>query len=393
MKLTQARARHLWIHAQRLDEVSPFGSGPQATVDAIDHLGYVQIDTIHVIERCHHHILYSRIPKYHKQDLHTAQTLNKEVFEYWTHALAYIPTKDFRFFMNDMKRRRLQPSRWYQSVKKTDLQKVLRLIKNEGALSIRDIEDDVLVEKDHPWVSRKPSKKALDLAFNGGLITVSERLGMLKKYDLVDRHFDWEKKPKAATTKEVFNYLLDRALRSQAFVSLDSICHLYPSRKPEIHRLIEQRVRKKELVEIQIDGISKYQTWIRPEELEKELKPRPLTHILSPFDPLIIQRKRLQAIFAYEHRFEAYIPKEKRVYGYFALPVLVDDEIVAALDLKTDRQQQKVLIQKWTWLGKHKSRNNKRRIEEELHRFEKFQLAKEEGHFGAGLSKAPQVRK
>ncbi|KYG70610.1 cytoplasmic protein [Bdellovibrio bacteriovorus] len=378
MKLTKAQARRLWIHAQRLDSSAPFGAGPKATTAAVDHLGYVQIDTIHVIERCHHHILYSRIPKYRRQDLHSAQTTEKSVFEYWTHALAYVPTKDFRYFMNDMKRRRLEPSNWYKSVKKEDLQKVLKLIKKDGAISIRDIEDDVLIEKDHPWVSRKPSKKALQLAFNGGLLTVSERLGMLKKYELLDRHFGWKKKPKAASTKEVYNYLLDRALRSQSFVSLDSVCHLYPSRKPEIRRLIDQRLKKKELLEVEVEGISKYQLWIRPEDLDTNLESQPIAHILSPFDPLIIQRKRLQAIFDYEHRFEAYIPKEKRVFGYFALPVLLDDEIVAAVDLKTDRANKELLVQKWTWLGKHKSKKNKERIEEELHRFEKFQLAKEE---------------
>ena len=74
-------------------------------------------------------------------------------------------------------------------------------------------------------------------------------------------------------------------------------------------------------------------------------------HILSPFDPLIIQRKRLKLFFDYDHRFEAYVPKEKRVFGYFALPVLVGDEIVAALDLKTDRARGKLLVQKWTWVG------------------------------------------
>ena len=74
-------------------------------------------------------------------------------------------------------------------------------------------------------------------------------------------------------------------------------------------------------------------------------------HILSPFDPLVLQRKRLQLFFGYEHRFEAYVPKPKRVYGYFALPVLVGDEIVAAIDLKTDREQGKLLVQQWTWIG------------------------------------------
>src|SRR6202043_2192192 len=98
-------------------------------------------------------------------------------------------------------------------------------------------------------------------------------------------------------------------------------------------------------------------------------------HILSPFDPLIIQRKRLALFFDYEHRFEAYLPREKRVLGYFALPVLVGDEIVAAIDLKADREQRKLLVQRWTWVGRGSPRSHQRRIDEELHRFERFQLA------------------
>ena len=104
-----------------------------------------------------------------------------------------------------------------------------------------------------------------------------------------------------------------------------------------------------------------------------------LIHILSPFDPLVIQRKRTHLFFDYEHRFEAYVPKEKRRFGYFALPVLVGDDIVAALDLKTDRRNRKLLVQKWSWVGagapRGARRDLKRRIEEELHRFERFQLA------------------
>ncbi len=102
-------------------------------------------------------------------------------------------------------------------------------------------------------------------------------------------------------------------------------------------------------------------------------------HILSPFDPLIIQRKRTSLIFGYNHLFEAYVPKAKRKLGYFALPVLVGDEIVAALDLKADRQNKKLLMQKWTWIGKSAAKGArkepKRVIEDELDRFERFQLA------------------
>src|SRR5215467_6172343 len=90
--LTQLEARRIWIGAQRLDAPSPFGAGAQAVADAIAHLGYVQIDTIHVIERSHHHILFTRIPDYRREHLHQAQAVDKTVFEYWAHALAYLPT-------------------------------------------------------------------------------------------------------------------------------------------------------------------------------------------------------------------------------------------------------------------------------------------------------------
>ena len=79
----------------------------------MEHLGYVQIDTINVIERCHHHILYSRIPGYRREHLHQAQTVDKTVFEYWTHALSYVPTGDMRFFLGAMKRHWQRRSAWF----------------------------------------------------------------------------------------------------------------------------------------------------------------------------------------------------------------------------------------------------------------------------------------
>ncbi|WP_298255667.1 winged helix DNA-binding domain-containing protein [Bradyrhizobium sp.] len=376
--MSTAAARAIWLRAQRLDSEVPFGEGPQATAAAIEHLGYVQIDTIHVIERCHHHILWNRIPAYRRTDLHQAQSIDKSIFEYWTHALSYVPARDFRFFIPAMKLHRREGHRWFKEVKPADLAKVMRLLKKDGAMTIRDIEDDVLVEKVHPWASRKPSKRALQLAFYEGRVTISERNGMLKTYELMDRHFGWDKPPKPASARETAGYLLDRGLRAQGVVSLDSICHLDAPSKKAVRQSIEARIRRKELVAVAIDGAGKQEHWVQPETLEARANgASERVHILSPFDPLIIQRKRTQLIFGYEHFFEAYVPKEKRRYGYFALPVLVGDEIVAALDLKTDRQNGKVLLQKWNWVGataKGPRKQLKRRIEEELHRFERFQL-------------------
>ena len=370
--LTKAEGRHVWLRAQRLDVPAPFGEGPAATEAAVEHLGYVQIDTINVIERCHHHILWTRIPEYRRADLRQAQSVDKGVFEYWTHALSYVPAKDLRFFMPAMKRHRREGHKWLNAVSPADLRKVMRLIRRDGALTIRDIDDDVLVDKQHPWASRKPSKRALQLAFYQGLVTISERNGMLKTYELMARHFGWDvpphKPPKPASARETHAYLLARALRAQGVVSLDSICHLDAPSKAAIRRLIESRVRAGALVPVALEGAGKQEHWAAAETLETAGdRASELAHILSPFDPLIIQRKRTELFFGYGHRFEAYVPKEKRVFGYFALPVLVGEEIVAAIDLKADREKRALLVQHWTWVGHGTAAEHKTRIEEELH--------------------------
>lgn len=377
--LSNSEARRIWLRAQRLDTQAPFGDGPQAVAAAVEQLGYVQIDTINVIERAHHHILYTRIPGYIRADLRQAQSVDKSLFEYWTHALSYVPAKDLRFFIPAMKLHKREGHRWFASVTPADTRKVMRLLR-AGPLTIRDIEDDELTEKEHLWASRKPSKRALQLAFYTGAVTIGERNGMLKTYELMTRHFGWDKPPKPATAAETSAYLLDRALRAQGLVSLDSICHLDAPSKKAVRRMIDARVRRKELVPVALEDAGKQEHWARPEMLEPTGEvDAGLVHILSPFDPLVIQRKRTELFFGYGHRFEAYVPKEKRLFGYFALPVLVGSDIVAAIDLKTDRQNKKLLMQKWSWVGKGAVRGArkefKRRIEEELDRFERFQLA------------------
>jgi uncharacterized protein YcaQ len=375
--LSKAQARRIWLRAQRLDSHAPFGNGPQATPAAVRHLGYVQIDTINVIERCHHHILYTRIPEYRREHLHQAQTIDKSVFEYWGHALAYLPTTDFRFHVRDMRTYTTRRHSWLSGTEEQEVRAMVARIRRKGALTIRDIEDGVLDDKIGAWVSRKPSKRVLQVAFNKGLVTISARAGMLKSYELTTRHFGWTRLPPAARASETVNYVMERALSSQGLVSLESACYLDAPSKPAVRRLIESRARRGELVPVEFADSGKTRHWARPETLAAiPDEPARWVHILSPFDPLIIQRKRLELFFDYQHRFEAYVPKEKRVYGYFACPVLVGDRIVAALDLKTDRVRQKLLIQKWTWLGKGPVRVLKRLIEAELHSFERFQLGR-----------------
>ena len=323
----------------------------------MEHLGYVQIDTINVIERCHHHILYSRIPAYRRADLRQAQSIDKSVFEYWTHALSYVPAKDFRFFIPAMRQHQREGHRWFASVKPADTRKVMRLLRRDGALTIRDIEDDVLTEKEHLWQSRKPSKRALQLAFYTGEVTISERTGMLKTYELMTRHFGWDKPPKPALVGG------DHRLSARPRVALagarqpgfdlpsrraEQGCGAAPdrgARAPQGTGAGRAR-RRRQAGALGAAGSA-------GGERRREARAMPAWCTSSRRSiRLIIQRKRTELFFGYGHRFEAYVPKEKRLFGYFALPVLVGEDIVAAIDLKTDRQNKKLLMQKWSWVGK-----------------------------------------
>jgi hypothetical protein len=143
-----------------------------------------------------------------------------------------------------------------------------------------------------------------------------------------------------------------------------------------MRRLIELQARRGELIPVDFDGVGECQHWARPEALDVEVEINPSRiHILSPFDPLVLQRKRLQLFFDYEHRFEAYLPARRRVLGYFACPVLAGDRIVAALDMKTDREKRQLRVQKWTWMVKRPPRALRAAVEAALHSFERFQLA------------------
>ena len=209
-----------------------------------------------------------------------------------------------------MLQHRRDPRYWGQTVTPADYRRVLRLIRAGGPITIRDIEDDVLVEKEHLWASRKPSKGALQLAFWNGVVTISERSGMLKTYELMERHFGWDTAPKPAGERQGYDYLIDTALRSQGVVNVDSIVHARKYIRPAVKARLDARVRRKELLPVEVDGVPH---WTTAAILEAPLpKPEPLVHILSPFDPLIIFRKRTKLFFGYDHLFEAYVPKAKR---------------------------------------------------------------------------------
>lgn len=376
--LTPSAVRRIWMRHQGLDRLEVFGPGLDSLQSVFDRLGSVQIDTINVIERAHHHILWSRQPSYRARDLEELQQGRRSIFEYWTHALSYLPTNAYPHSVALMRRHRTAPGSWFASVDPAEARALYRRIVREGPLSISDIKEDRLVEKDHPWASRKPSKRVLQYLFYCGDLTISRRAGMLKFYECSRRHFGWRRRPAASTEAQRLDHLIDRALRAQGLVDVDSIIHLNKSLRGPISRRLARRARAGELIEISCPVSAKISLWARPETLASREADfdEEAAHILSPFDPLVIQRDRFLRYFGLDYRFEAYVPEAKRRYGYFACPVLRGERVCALIDMKIDRVRGQLRIQRWTRIGKS-SKADRRAIEERLGAFENFQLGRE----------------
>jgi len=263
----------------------------------VAHLGYVQIDTINVIERSHHHILRTRIPSYRRSDLRQAQSVDKTVFEYWTHALSYVPAKDLRFFLPAMKRHRREGHKC-STRSALDMRKVLRLIRRDGALTIRDIDDDVLTEKQHLWPAASRRNGRCKLAFYTGVLTVSERNGMLKTYELMARHFGWTSRPinrQNPLPRPKPPPICSTApfARKASLAWIRSAISTRPQARdpaPDRSQDTPQRVgagragRRRQAGAL---GAPRDAGAIRRECFAA-------VHILSPFDPLVIQRKRTE---------------------------------------------------------------------------------------------------
>lgn len=172
------------LNAQGLLRAQPYGSGLVGAKKAINHLGYVQIDTISVVERAHHHVLYSRVPKF-KPDMMNQMLLNKDIFEYWSHAAAFLPIADFRFSLPYKHAIKNGQTHWYRNPDKKLMNELLARIRSDGPLRSRDIETDT--KKQAGWWDWKPAKKALEQLYMQGDLMVSEREGFQKVYDLTER--------------------------------------------------------------------------------------------------------------------------------------------------------------------------------------------------------------
>ncbi|XOV77587.1 MAG: winged helix-turn-helix domain-containing protein [Aestuariibacter sp.] len=336
------RVRRLALSSQGLLHKSPFGKGQQGARSAIEHIGYVQIDTISVIERAHHHALYTRVPGYQPKMLNNLLK-KRDIFEYWSHAAAFLPIRDFRFSLPYKQAIKSGQTHWYKNTDRKLMANIIKRIRDEGPLRSRDLESHP--NKKQGWWDWKPAKKAIEQLYMEGDLMVCDREGFQKTYDLTERVLPSDISTEMPNMDELADHLLEQKLRCHGLVTLKGLTYL--RRNGELRKAMKTRVdeylSQQRLEQMELPNGEIF--FVKSGALEQTL---PRSHnrliILSPFDNSVIQRDRLSALFEYNYQIECYVPEPKRQFGYFCLPLLFRNTFIGRMDCKAHRKNKHLEI-------------------------------------------------
>ena len=369
-------ARHLALVAQGFGgEDAPFGSGKAGALRAIEHLGYVQVDTISVVQRAHHHVLWSRVPDYQPGDLHRLHAEDHAVFEYWSHAASYLPMRDFRYsrpLMRSFTRERMHWSDPSPDLERA-MRRILARIRRDGALQARDVVPEQTVSGG--WGSfTKIERRALHELWMQGRVMIASRAGFQKVFDLPERVLPADVDRRMPTPRELALFRIRQALRAHGIVREREITHLgNADARREVRAALDSLLRRRELVEVWIDGHASQHCLVDPISVDTtQTTPAPRARILSPFDNLVIQRKRLQWLFGFDYQLECYVPAAKRRVGYFVLPLLFGDAFIGRLDAVADRAAGILRVKTLLFEKGSTPAFTRCDLEEEFHRFAIF---------------------
>jgi uncharacterized protein YcaQ len=340
VSLSLAQARKLALESQGLLGPAPFGRGKAGVQRALEHLGYVQIDTISVVERAHHHVLWSRVPDYSPGLLHGLMTEDRTVFEYWSHAASFLPMRDYRFSLPRKRQFAEGRRHWFRRNRKT-MAYVLDRIRSEGPLQARDFETK---RKAGNWFDWKPTKIALEQLFQEGSLMIRERKGFQKVYDLPERVLPPGVDQSFPDAKELARHLVEAGLRAHGIGTARQLGYMRKGMTKAVASALREGLEAGRIESVRIEGLEDEVYYCDAENLRRlstgtagDSGAR--ARILSPFDSFIIQRKRVERLFDYDYQIECYLPEPKRRFGYFCLPILWSGRPVARLDAKADRQR------------------------------------------------------
>lgn len=345
MKLSLQEARRLILACQGLDGGWRLPSGKEGAARAVERLGFVQLDTIAVIERAHHHTLWVRRSDYRPTMLDELLAEDRRVFEYWTApAAAYVPMIDYRWYLPRMRRVR-EGGRWatWRAEHADVVRHVLGRIEREGALGSSDFEA-LPGTRRGTWWDWKPAKMALEALFGGGELMISSRRKFERRYDLAERVL-----PRGLDVREP-DLPETHRFGARRYLALHGLAAARDLRWGSYRRLPPEALRELmasgEVVRVDVEGLDEPHYALKQviDAIGRRKRRGPVLHLLSPFDSVAGDRGRLLRFFDFDYRIECYVPQAKRRYGYFCLPIVWGDRFVGRLDSKADRKARRYIV-------------------------------------------------
>jgi uncharacterized protein YcaQ len=339
--LSKSQARKIILHAAGLSQNAQFGTGPEAVYNLINHLGFIQIDTNYVVERAHHHVIASRVPHYEPEWLNELQE-DGRIYEFFMSDSGYMPMHDFRFSL-PLKANFGANRKPMEKTEISLMNKVLDRIGREGPLMVTDFEND-RIEASSGWWDWRPAKLALERLYLDGRLMTTRRKDFKKLYDLPLNLIPDDVDTTMPTPEEFARHIIRQTLKALGIAHVKEMNWRarYMKNKP-IKQELEKLVKEGEVCTVSVEGIKTAPLYMLTGEKNKEIQLSGDAFILSPFDVLNVFRHRLRDFFDFDYQIECFVPQAKRKYGYFSLPILIDDTFVARMDSKADRKQ-KVLI-------------------------------------------------
>lgn len=307
--------------------------------------GLLQVDSVNVLARAHLLPLYSRMGAYDVDLLRRASEQQpRRMVEYWAHVQAFMPVDLWPVMRHRMDHYLQRRSKWHQPVSLDAEREVLALVRDRGAVTARDLDDGAPRRKDHWGWNWSQARVALDFLFVTGRLAAAGRNSQFElRYDLPERVLPVEVVEAPALSREDAELELVRsAARSHGVATVHCLRDYY--RLPylaDTQRAIDRLVAAGELSPVTVQG------WSRPAYLHRDARlPRRVNAraLLAPFDPVVWERDRAEALFDFFYRIEIYTPAAKRVHGYYVLPFLLGDRLVGRVDLKADRRSCRLLV-------------------------------------------------
>lgn len=340
LRIPNREARQLWLTSQGLGAAP---TGPLDVLGIIQQLGFVQLDTIQVVSRAHHHILWSRNQNYREPMLNELLATDRTIFEHFTHDASVIPMEFLPMWRRQFRRKQEQIDRanWFKRMPdKAGREAIKSRIEAEGALSTHAFDTKVTGSKGM-WV-RPPHKLALDYMWYSGELATCHRVNFNKYYDLAERVFPKHLRDVHLTDREQIEWLCEAALDRMGFGTLGEVQKFWDAvDAKEVRAWSENASAKVRAVEIE----TAQGAWVKgiaPVDIEERLadlkRPTSRLRILNPFDSVVRDRKRLSRLFGFDYRVEMFVPADKRIWGYYVFPILEGHRFVGRIEIKADRQ-------------------------------------------------------